>query len=323
MPNIGAKGILHKSQSGDRCVPSPRILVVDDIQDNLDLIVDLFEEEPWNVRTADNSKDAWALIKRWHPALILLDIQMPHYNGHHLCTAIRTRPDMDDVAVIFLTAERTSQAEIERGLEMGAVDYICKPVDGTTLRERVRTIIGPHEGRMEDAMEAEDKSQCRTDVPRSKTENEHRSMTSFMSDDVLADALTELAHTQQPLILAVDDIPDNLDLVVDVLNEEPWRVVTAGNAREAWKILKQSSPDLVLLDIQMPDIDGHQLCSAIRKLPQMGGVPIIFLTAERLSPGDVVHGLELGADDYICKPFHVDELRARVRTALRRRLDQQ
>ena len=141
-----------------------------------------------------------------------------------------------------------------------------------------------------------------------------------MADDELGDVLTEFSRAQQPMILAVDDIPDNLDLVVEVLEDEPWNVVTAGSAREAWKILKRSAPDLVLLDIQMPDISGHQLCTAIRKLPHMGDVPIIFLTAERLYPGDVVDGLELGADDYICKPFNADELRARVRGALRRRL---
>ncbi len=69
----------------------------------------------------------------------------------------------------------------------------------------------------------------------------------------------------------------------------------------------------------MPDINGHQLCVAIRQTPQLRGVPIIFLTAERLSAGDVVAGLELGADDYVCKPFNIAELRARVRAALRRR----
>lgn len=145
-------------------------------------------------------------------------------------------------------------------------------------------------------------------------------MTGFMGDNELADVLDEFSRAQQPTILAVDDIPDNLDLVIEVLEGEPWNVVTAGNARDAWVILKKSAPDLVLLDIQMPDIDGHQLCTAIRKLPQMRDVPIIFLTAERLSPGDIVRGLELGADDYICKPFNAEELRARVRTALRRRL---
>lgn len=144
-------------------------------------------------------------------------------------------------------------------------------------------------------------------------------MSGFMNEESLADALTEFDRAKQPTILAVDDIEDNLDLIRDVLEHEPWNVVTASDAREAWEILKQLSPDLALLDIQMPDIDGHQLCAAIRKLPGLRDLPVIFLTAKRVSSGDIVHGLEIGADDYICKPFNAEELRARIRAALRRR----
>lgn len=141
MSSARASGGIQTCEGGAQRMKIPRILVVDDIQDNLDLIVELFEGEPWNVRTAYNSKDAWAVVKRWHPDLVLLDIQMPGYNGHHLCTAIHMEPEMDDILVVFLTAERTSEAEVERGLKMGAVDYICKPVDGAVLRERVRAVV--------------------------------------------------------------------------------------------------------------------------------------------------------------------------------------
>lgn len=141
MSSARASGGIQTCEGGAQRMKIPRILVVDDIQDNLDLIVELFEGEPWNVRTADNSKDAWAVVKRWHPDLVLLDIQMPGYNGHHLCTAIHMEPEMDDILVVFLTAERTSEAEVERGLKMGAVDYICKPVDGAVLRERIRAVV--------------------------------------------------------------------------------------------------------------------------------------------------------------------------------------
>lgn len=136
-PNRNVPAVEGSAQRGTR----PRILVVDDMQDNLDLVVELFEQERWNVKEANNSKDAWALIKRWQPDLVLLDIQMPDYNGHHLCAAIRMRSDMDSIRVIFLTAKRTSKAEIDRGMKMGAVDYICKPIDGAALRERVRAAL--------------------------------------------------------------------------------------------------------------------------------------------------------------------------------------
>ena len=134
-------------QTGDERTGSPRcpkILVVDDIQDNLDLIVELFEGDPWNVKTADNAKDAWAIIKRWHPDLVLLDIRMPDFNGHHLCTAVRMKRELDDMPVVFLTSEYTEKTEIERGLKMGASDYICRPVEGKVFRQRVRAVIQQH-----------------------------------------------------------------------------------------------------------------------------------------------------------------------------------
>jgi len=132
-----------KGTTGDLRKKLPKILVVDDIQDNLDLIKGLFEDESWNVRTVDNARDAMAEIKRWHPNLVLLDIMMPEYNGHHLCTAIRMKPEMEDIQVIFLTAKKISESDIKRGMKMGADDYICKPIDGEKLRQRVRAILQP------------------------------------------------------------------------------------------------------------------------------------------------------------------------------------
>ncbi|MCH7839541.1 MAG: response regulator [Planctomycetes bacterium] len=73
--------------------------------------------------------------------MVLLGIWMPDYNGLHLCTAIRMKPGMDDIRVIFPTGEHVREDETQRGTKMGAVDYICKPVDGATLRQRVRTVV--------------------------------------------------------------------------------------------------------------------------------------------------------------------------------------
>ena len=141
MSSAGPSRGVRATEGGAQSVTSPKILVVDDIQDNLDLVVKLFEGERWNTRSADNSKDAWALIKRGHPDLVHLDIQMPDYNGYHWSTAIRMNPGMDDNRMSFLTAERTREDEMERGMKMGAAVYVCNPIDGATLRERVRAVV--------------------------------------------------------------------------------------------------------------------------------------------------------------------------------------
>ncbi len=136
------------------------------------------------------------------------------------------------------------------------------------------------------------------------------------SETDYSDLLNDLRATQQPAVLAVDDDPGILRLVEHILRNEPLRLSTASTAKEAWHILKTCTPDLVLLDIDMPEIDGYALCKAIREQPRLENVRIIFLTAHA-ADNEVVIGLDLGADDYITKPFDKTNLIARVHANVR------
>ena len=115
-------------------------------------------------------------------------------------------------------------------------------------------------------------------------------------------------------ILVVDDNASIRTLVRDYLTEQGMRVVTADNGQNALFVARQEKPDLILLDIMMPEMDGYQFVTAYRK---ENDAPIILLTA-KLEENDKVLGLELGADDYITKPFGMRELLARIRAVLRR-----
>jgi len=115
-------------------------------------------------------------------------------------------------------------------------------------------------------------------------------------------------------ILVVDDNPSIRTLVQEYLSEQGLRVVTADNGQNALYTARQEKPDLILLDIMMPEMDGYQFVTAYRKESE---TPIILLTA-KLEETDKVLGLELGADDYVTKPFGMRELLARIRAVLRR-----
>lgn len=115
-------------------------------------------------------------------------------------------------------------------------------------------------------------------------------------------------------ILVVDDEARLVNLVKAYLEQGGFRVVTAKNGREALFICRQEKPDLILLDIMMPEMDGHEFLRVHR---QERPTPIILLTA-RVEEDDKIIGLELGADDYVTKPFSPRELLARVRAVLRR-----
>jgi DNA-binding response OmpR family regulator len=115
-------------------------------------------------------------------------------------------------------------------------------------------------------------------------------------------------------ILVVDDKKSLRDLVKAYLTEEGFRVVTAANGRRALFIARHESPDLILLDIMMPEMGGYEF---LRVYTKESETPVILLTA-KLEESDKVIGLELGADDYVTKPFGMRELVARIRAVLRR-----
>jgi two-component system KDP operon response regulator KdpE len=120
--------------------------------------------------------------------------------------------------------------------------------------------------------------------------------------------------SSQPLVLVADDEARITKLVAIALREEGFRVITAGGGIEALQKAEEVRPDIILLDIVMPDLDGIEV---MRQLRERRPVPVILLTAKG-STADKAKGLDLGADDYLAKPFHPDELTARVRAVLRR-----
>jgi two-component system alkaline phosphatase synthesis response regulator PhoP len=115
-------------------------------------------------------------------------------------------------------------------------------------------------------------------------------------------------------ILVVDDEPAVLDLLAYNLRRANYEVLTAADGRTALRLARNTVLDLILLDLMLPEVDGWDVCRELRRSSQ---VPIIMLTA-RDEEVDRVVGLELGADDYVCKPFSVRELMARIKAVLRR-----
>lgn len=120
-------------------------------------------------------------------------------------------------------------------------------------------------------------------------------------------------------LLIVDDTPKNIQVLGSVLDENGYSVVIATNGKQALESVGKTMPDLILLDVMMPEMDGFETCKALKENPEYSDIPVLFLTA-KVETEDIVRGFELGAVDYITKPFNTSELLARVHThlALRR-----
>lgn len=118
-------------------------------------------------------------------------------------------------------------------------------------------------------------------------------------------------------ILVVDDEKDIVDLITYNLEKEGFATIKAYDGENALELVKAKKPDLIVLDLMLPGIRGLEVCTLIRKKPETETIPIIMLTAKG-DQVDKILGLEIGADDYITKPFNVRELIARIRAVLRR-----
>ena len=138
-----------------------------------------------------------------------------------------------------------------------------------------------------------------------------------MCDDVLRQ-LTETTATQQGTrILIVDDEQSIVRLLQAYLEREGFDVATATDGVSALQMWRSFRPQLVMLDLLLPEIDGLEVCRRLRSETRTAGIPIIMLTAKSSEPDRIV-GLELGADDYVTKPFSPRELAARIKAVLRR-----
>jgi phosphate regulon transcriptional regulator PhoB len=118
-------------------------------------------------------------------------------------------------------------------------------------------------------------------------------------------------------ILIVDDEPDITEIVKYNLEKEGFRTIIVRDGNEALQSTRNNAPDLIILDLMLPGINGLEVCRILKRNPETENIPIIMLTA-KTEESDRVVGLEMGADDYMTKPFSVRELAARVRTVLRR-----
>jgi signal transduction histidine kinase len=131
----------------------------------------------------------------------------------------------------------------------------------------------------------------------------------------MIDTTIDLKGKVKPVILIVDDVPKNIQVLGTLLNQMDCELAVAMNGQQALDTVARVKPDLILLDVMMPVMDGHEVCRRLKKADETKDIPVIFITA-KTEIDDITTGFELGAVDYITKPFIGNELLARVKTHL-------
>ncbi|NHZ36113.1 GGDEF/EAL domain-containing response regulator [Massilia rubra] len=271
----------------------PRILIVDDVHDNLHLLMNILGATH-TMTAATSGQKALELARRTpQPELILLDIRMPGMDGYTVLSSLKSDPATSHIPVIFVSA-LDDAADVAGGLELGVADYITKPVDPELLLLRVNTQLA---------------------------------LQRYRADAAQFEEAPGAEPAAVPSVLLVDDVQQNLHGLLEGLRDE-YRIMLADSGARAIELVQGAAPpDLILLDIRMPGMGGHEVCQYLKSLPEHHRIPIIFVTVADQAQ-DKLKGFALGAADYITKPFDIEEVRARMRThlelsRLRRHLERQ
>ncbi|MEX0760434.1 MAG: PleD family two-component system response regulator, partial [Tistlia sp.] len=273
---------------------SARILVVDDILPNVKVLEAKLSAEYFDVITAFDGAGALERALSDSPDVILLDVMMPGMDGFETCRRLREDPRTRHIPVVMVTA-LTDVSDRVRGLEAGADDFLSKPINDLALFARVRSLV---------------RLKALTDELRAR----QATAGAGMLDDLGGEE--ELAGAR---ILVVDSQERRAQRVADQLGQAGHVTEILLEAGEALKRGQaEPSPDLAIVNIDLGGQDGLRLCAQLRSQEATRQLPLLLVLDETDLPR-LAKGLELGISDYLIEPIDRNELRARVRTQIRRR----
>jgi twitching motility two-component system response regulator PilH len=303
-----------------------RILIVDDDDDARRLLAIALSERYETVEACDGL-DALSKLEIYEPDFAIIDIMMPLMDGYQLCESIRSHPSFKHMQVIFLSAFGTNE-NVKKSYAVGANLFMTKPVDPDRVLKNIDFTIehepppmrnkrySLHElervvAKQQAAEEARNAAPPEPPPPPPpKPEPEPEPMDKVeepvQAEDQQTASEPARAVGALPRILVVDDDPEMLEMINLVLRED-FEVTTAGNGLEAIEFMVDYEPDIMLLDIMMPKMNGYQLLQSIRRNAFFKTLPVVVLSAKS-TPKDREYAARLGATNFIPKPYQVDEL---------------
>ncbi|MFO1328956.1 MAG: response regulator [Rubrivivax sp.] len=257
-----------------------RVLLVDDDPGAIHVMHRILGRDH-ELRYALSGADALAIARDWRPDLVLLDAQMPGMSGTDVCRALKADPLLAPTPVVFVTALGQSGVEL-MALELGAAGHLSKPLDEATLLATVRRQLDG------------------APPPATRVSS------------------TAESATGDPCILIVDDDVASVQAIHSALGQLQARFYFATTGAQALEMAARHRPDLVLLDIYMPGMDGLDVLRRLKEQPELADTQVIIVTRYAF-PAMEEHALEAGGVDFIAKPYTQAVLRARVRNVLRLR----
>ncbi len=273
------------------------VLIVDDNPNNLKLLTKILKESGYKVKASTSGKFALQAVHVSPPDLILLDVMMPEMDGYEVCRELKLNPDTADIPVIFISALSYIKAKL-KAFEAGGVDYVNKPFNEAEVLARVNA----HVSLRKTIQQLKSKKGKRTgDLLKEETDKQKQEPRHISKRD--------------KLLLLVDDNPINLKLLTKMLQENGYKIKACTSGKFALQAVQATPPDLILLDIMMPEMDGYEVCRQLKLEADTADIPVIFISALS-ETDDKLKAFAAGSVDYVSKPFQEAEVLARVKTHL-------
>ena len=276
---------------------SARILIVDDVPANTRLLEAKLTAEYYQTETARDGFEALVAASGWQPDVILLDVMMPGMDGYECCRRLKADVLTRHIPVVMVTALGQPSERLQ-GLEAGADDFLTKPVESDTLMARVRSLV-----RLKRLL---DEWHARGETARAL--------------GLGSDPFT-IPSVAGARALVVDDWDVSAMPTMNALPKEGITAIRARDGREAMALTRDESFDLIVVSLTLADEDSLRLVSALRGGSRTHETPLLLL-AETEAQDQVVRGFELGASDWLTLPIDENELRARARNQIRRKIYQ-
>lgn len=271
-----------------------RILAVDDIAANLRLLEAKLQAEYYEVLLASSGQEALTIAFTQMPDVILLDVMMPGMDGYQVCTALKADARTQHIPVVMVTA-LTDSTERFRGLEVGADDFLSKPVDDATLFARLRALLR--------VKQVQDAWRLRAETAR---------------DLGLESAPEPMISVAGARALIMADNAEEMAVVRAALEADAIKPTAAASIEEAQKMLAKGEFDLALLALPPDATEVLRLASRLRAQNNTRDLPLLLL-ADTAQKTQVLRGFDLGANDHAFRPLDPNELRARARNQIRRK----
>ncbi|MFQ5713558.1 MAG: response regulator [Candidatus Scalinduaceae bacterium] len=274
-----------------------KILIIDDDKNVTEVVKASLEGSgEYQVMVENEGKRGHYAARRLKPDLILLDIRMPKVDGFEVLKSLKKDDKTMPIPVVMLTAEDSERSKM-KAMQRYSEDYLTKPLTAEQLKTKIGEVLKRRKIRPLPRSAGELK---REGTKKTEGTNQH-------ADKAQKSGIKEKYKPAEIKILAIDDEKSSCDLLEAMLTPRGFEVHTCCNPEKAMTLFSKVKPDIVMLDLVMPKIDGMEILKEIKKLKTKTRVIIVTSVKDPLVTKDVT---SLGADDIIIKPFSMDQIDA-------------